>query len=163
MRVLKPGFDLNTFFDHVQRAERRALLLDYDGTLAPFRVERDQATPYPGIREILKVMLATGHTRLVLVSGRWTRDLIPLLGLERLPEIWGSHGWERLLPNGLEQSVELDQQATTGLSQAYQWAASLGLVERCERKPASLALHWRGLAPHDVDTIREHILERWSL
>ena len=31
-------------------APARVLLLDYDGPLAPFRLERDRATPYIGVR-----------------------------------------------------------------------------------------------------------------
>ena len=53
MQILKPGFDLERFFAALERAKTRALLLDYDGTLAPFRIERDQATPYPVVRELL--------------------------------------------------------------------------------------------------------------
>src|SRR5215472_16009868 len=95
MEILQPGFDLDRFFAGLGRARKRELLLDYDGTLAPFRVARDQATPYPGVREILGAMQRSGHTRLVVISGRAIADLEPLLGLDLPLELWGSHGWER--------------------------------------------------------------------
>jgi trehalose-6-phosphatase len=36
----------------------RLLMLDYDGTLAPFRKERDEALPYPGVDEALQTIVA---------------------------------------------------------------------------------------------------------
>lgn len=153
---------MGEFLDQVRMAEQRALLLDYDGTLAPFHVRRDQALPYPGVREIIGAMLRAGHTRLVVISGRWTQDLIPLLGLDQIPEIWGSHGWERLRPDGSYEPAELDERTLNALGQAYAWAGTQGLAERCERKPASLALHWRGLAPEAAADLREQALAAWS-
>ena len=49
MQALDPGFDIEHFFAGLAAATARALLLDYDGTLAPFRVERVQALPYLGV------------------------------------------------------------------------------------------------------------------
>jgi trehalose-phosphatase len=74
------------------------LLLDYDGTLAPFRVERDEAVPYAGVREAVRELLGAAHTRVVVVSGRTVTNLRPLLGVEPPPELWGTHGWERMEP-----------------------------------------------------------------
>ena len=57
METLTPATNLDTFFKRVQATRDRLLLLDYDGTLAPFVPERDRAVPYPGVRELLKKML----------------------------------------------------------------------------------------------------------
>ncbi len=143
------GSTLPDFFASVRAAGRRALLLDYDGTLAPFRVERDQAVPYPGVREALRAIIEARGTRVVVISGRAARELPPLLGLERPPEIWGTHGWERLMPDGTYEVASLAPEATSGLDAAWAGIVSRGWTEHAERKPASLALHWRGL-PSDV-------------
>ena len=45
---------LERFFERLPGAPARVLLLDYDGTLAPFRVERDEAVPYAGVREAVR-------------------------------------------------------------------------------------------------------------
>jgi trehalose-6-phosphatase len=45
---------LETFWQQLQTAPQKVLLLDYDGTLAPFHLERNKAFPYPGVREILE-------------------------------------------------------------------------------------------------------------
>ena len=85
----------------------RLLMLDYDGTLSPYHIERDKAVPYPGIREILAEALSSADCRTVIVSGRSIHDLLPLLGIEKGIEIWGCHGWERLSPTGDYTGPEL--------------------------------------------------------
>jgi trehalose-phosphatase len=162
MRILTPTTNLSRFFDDVQRADERALLLDYDGTLAPFRVQRDEAVPYPGVRQLLENILSDQRSRLIIISGRATSDLIPLLGLQRHPELWGSHGWERLLPDGRYELGDIGERATHGLAQARAVIESLGLADRCEHKPVSLALHWRGLDDATIETLRNTIMTYWT-
>ncbi len=91
---------LVSFWQKLPLAPEKVLLLDYDGTLAPFKVKRGEAVPYDGVQEILDNILAETGTRVILISGRMIDDLLPLLGLKIIPEIWGSHGFERLLPDG---------------------------------------------------------------
>src|SRR6185437_15422137 len=57
------------FFERLRQASSRVLLLDYDGTLAPFTPDREHAFPYPGIPELISRIVRAG-TRVVLVSGR---------------------------------------------------------------------------------------------
>mgnify|MGYP001553622600 CR=1 FL=1 len=45
---------LNDFFARLAAVPRAILMLDYDGTLAPFRENRFEAVPYPGVREVLE-------------------------------------------------------------------------------------------------------------
>jgi trehalose 6-phosphate phosphatase len=161
MQVLRPGFEIGQFMQQISNAPQRALLLDYDGTLAPFRVERDQAVPYPGVRGLLSAIIAAPRTRVVVISGRWTQDLLPLLPIEPRPEIWGSHGWERLHPDGTHEHATLDARAAQSLADAYAWAEAAGLQERCEQKPTSLAMHWRGLPQQRIDALREAVLAAW--
>jgi trehalose 6-phosphate phosphatase len=163
MQVVNLQVDIDSFFNSLRGARRRALLLDYDGTLAPFAIERNQAFPYTGVREVLDRILASGDTRLVVISGRWTRDLIPLLGLRRRSELWGSHGWERLFPDGHYESVEPDARALAGLIQANKWRERIAILGGCtEQKAASLALHWRGLTPEAIAQIHELVNEPWT-
>jgi trehalose-phosphatase len=163
MQILQPGFDLERFFVALGRAKTRALLLDYDGTLAPFQIERDRATPYPGVRKLLRAIQRAGHTRLVVVSGRALADLEPLLGLDPAPELWGAHGWERQLPGGARQLVALEPAAARGLEEAQALALASGLAERCERKPTSLALHWRGLPASEAEELRVWARRNWEM
>jgi len=162
VKTLGDGFDIERFFDSVANADQRALLLDYDGTLAPFKARRDEAVPYPGIRETLEEMIRDSSTRLVIISGRWMGDLIPLLGLKELPEIWGSHGRERLLPDRTYHVEKPDDRALKGIARAESWILEEKLSRYCERKHSSLALHLRGVEPSESRTVKEKILENWS-
>ena len=162
MKVLKSGFDLKDYFSRLAKAKKRALLLDYDGTLAPFRVERNQAYPYPGVTEILDELLEDGNCRVVIVSGRWIKDLIPLLNLKKMPEIWGSHGWERLMPDKSYTIHEMNEQYIKGLANADDWVVKEGFQDRCEQKPGCLALHWRGLDSGKIEDIRNKAMKYWA-
>lgn len=154
---------LENFFERLGHARDRVLLLDYDGTLAPFHVDRDAAVPYPGVREALRNIMET-NTRLVLISGRWIKDLIPLLALKHVPEIWGSHGWERVMPDGHYHIAQPDARALEGLAEADTWSEEIiALGGRIEQKPACLAIHWRGLDPKSVEQIRAKVIENWTL
>jgi len=157
MKFLKSDIDFDKFFHRLGRAKSRVLMLDYDGTLAPFRVARDKAFPYPGVRTALEAIQEVGTCRLVIVSGRAMDDLIPLIGLEKTPEIWGSHGWERMLTDGTRVAPELPRDAEQGLAEAIRWAEGAGLKDRLEPKPASVAIHWRGLGDDEIASIREQV------
>ena len=123
------------------------LLLDYDGTLAPFRDDRMQAVPWPGVRERLQLLSTLASVHLALVTGRSARELARLLSLERPVEIWGSHGREHLTADGEYTIAALPpaQQQALDLLQGAFTAAGFGAL--LERKPASLAAHWRTLEP----------------
>ena len=58
------------------------LLLDYDGTLAPFRVDRFLARPWAGVRELLTRIQQQGRTRMAIISGRSAHEIRPLLGID---------------------------------------------------------------------------------
>jgi len=164
MRALHEPTSLADFFRRLKTAPVRALLLDYDGTLAPFHIRPAEAKPYPGVREILDTIIDDGGTRVVMVSGRWTRDLVPLLGLRRLPEIWGSHGWEQLKPDGAYAIGRMNESALRQLVEADAWTGEIeALGGRCEMKPAALAIHWRGLGAESIAGIRELMYRNWRL
>jgi trehalose-phosphatase len=139
-----------------------ALLLDYDGTLAPFRIERQDAFPYPGVREALKSLLEAGRTRLVIVSGRTTGEVRALLGITPSPEIWGCHGWERRFPDGRLWRGELPPAGAEALTKAAVWARQHVPADRCEEKPFSIALHWRGLVSEEAVQLQRHAETAWT-
>lgn len=146
MQVLSPRVDWQGFLEGIARAPERVLMLDYDGTLAPFQVRPERAAPYAGVRETLEALTEAGGTRIVIVSGRPAAHLVPLLDLQHSPEIWGVHGWERLLPDGKLYTEEPSPAVKVSLEKAA--AATQDVIRkggRLERKLASIALHWRGL------------------
>lgn len=162
MKILSPDLDMESFFSQVAKARDRLLLLDYDGTLAPFRVERDQAFPYPGVIELLNDIRCSQASRVAIISGRAIQDLTPLLDIDPLPEIWGSHGWEHLSDNGKYMISSPDEPTKQALSQAKEYIESLDLTQYCEQKPVSIALHWRGLVTGVADSIKAQVKNRWK-
>ena len=156
-----PKLDLRDFFRDVAQAHQSALLLDYDGTLAPFRQNRHEALPYPGVTALLKEIMATGHTRVVLITGRCAYELIPLLDIFPHPEIWGTHGLERLHSDGSHEMQPLDSYTLDALAAADEWVHSLNLHHLAEHKPGSLAVHCRGLTEDEAREVRGKILLGW--
>lgn len=143
-------------------APQRVLVLDFDGTLSPFVPDPAQAAPYPGVRERLEALLARRCCRLVVVTGRECEVLRGLLGLSRPVEVWGSHGGERLLPDGRRESLPPDPAQAAGLARAEEAVRSLGLAESLERKPGCLAFHLRRLDPAAAGAAREQVAAAWA-
>ena len=163
MQILSPRIDWQGFLDGIPAAPERVLMLDYDGTLAPFHIRPERAVPYPGVREALESLVETGGTRIVIVSGRPASNLVPLLGLKRPPEIWGGHGWERLLPDGELRTQEPSPAVKVSLEKAA--AAAVDAVRaggRLECKQASVALHWRGLPALTAAKVQARCRAAWD-
>jgi trehalose-phosphatase len=141
----------------LRAAPRSVLMLDYDGTLAPFHVDRFAATPYPGVDERLVTLSTISQVRLVLVSGRSARELHDLLRPGIRAEIWGSHGWERLRSDGTYELFALSPVQRAALEQVGLEMSALGLSETLEVKPTSLAIHWRSFEPALQERIRSSV------
>ncbi len=152
---------MRDLFRDVAHARQAALLLDYDGTLAPFHRNRYMATPYPCISELLKDIMETGRTRLVVITGRRAQEVIPLLKLSPAPEVWGTHGLERLYTDGTYEPPEIDPYSSDALDAARVWAERFDLGDLVEKKPGSVAVHWRDLAEEKAAAIRNKVLMGW--
>jgi trehalose-phosphatase len=135
-------------------ASRSLLMLDYDGTLAPFQIDRFAATPYPGVEERLRTLSGLRRVRLVLVSGRSARELRDLLDPGVQTEIWGSHGREHLKSDGSYELFALDPVQQSALDRVKKEMSDLGFQETLEVKPSSVAIHWRSFRPAEQEQIR---------
>jgi trehalose 6-phosphate phosphatase len=162
MKILNPKIKLENFFVDLRRAPEKALLLDYDGTLAPFNEDIERAFPYPGVLNLLEKIIQIPNNRLVIISGRWTKDLIKFLDMKNLPEIWGSHGIERLKPDGTYELEDMEENALKGLTRADEWVEENELSEYSEAKPGCLAVHWRALDDKLTETIKVKIKPEWE-
>jgi len=132
------------FFRCFADEARPLLLLDYDGTLAPFRVDRFKARPWAGVPELLGRIQRQGMTRIAVVTGRPAVEIAPLLGLDPPLEVWGLHGAERLYPDG-RRELEAPPAATQAKLEELK-----GLLRRdalgglFEDKANGAVMHWRG-------------------
>lgn len=154
MTVLAHQDVCSHFLERIRRASERVLLLDYDGTLAPFTPDRMRAFPYREIPELISRIMSCG-TRVVLISGRPATELLFLSGLHPHPEIWGSHGLERLLPDGSYRLEPLPERQERALQVADRSLHAAGLASRIETKPGSIAVHWRGVSQEEIAGIEK--------
>jgi trehalose 6-phosphate synthase/trehalose 6-phosphate phosphatase len=135
---------LAKFFRAFEGGAHALLLLDYDGTLAAFRVNRFKARPWAGVRELLARIQRQGRTRMAVVTGRPASEIAPLLGLDPPLEVWGLHGAERLYPDGrreLEQAPPATRAKLEELKERLRRDALGGLFED---KANGAVMHWRG-------------------
>lgn len=142
------------------RCRRSLLVLDYDGTLAPFRAERMAATPTPALLPALGRLAIAPRVRLVVLSGRPLAELEQLLPFDPLPELWGVHGWEHRLPDGRRDDPPLHARLDAMFDSEWRHLADLGPA-RLERKVAALALHWRGVPAGAARELEERTTSRW--
>ena len=152
---------ITAFLSRLAKVRSSALLLDYDGTLAPFSFDPAQARPYPEIKEALSRIQRETDTRLVVVTGRRACDVLRLLKLSDI-EVWGCHGLERLRADGSLEIARIDARILVAIETVNKLIACEGLSSFAERKIASIAIHWRGR-----EAISQHVMRRmnhiWSM
>jgi trehalose-phosphatase len=144
---------MEEFFAMFAGRARPLLLLDYDGTLAPFRVDRFTARPWAGMRELLEQIQRQGQTRMAVITGRPAAEIAPMLGLASALEVWGLHGAERLYPDGrreLEQAPAATQAKLEELREHLRRDSLGGLFED---KANGVVMHWRGASRHKAEQI----------
>ena len=161
MKTLDSGTTYAPFLERLATAPERVLMLDYDGTLAPFVVDRELAFPYPGVPTVIGQIMQSG-TRVVLISGRSAREVAQLSCIAPQPEIWGCHGLERLHPNGSYELIPLPKEQREGLSEALTVLHNELPPDRVEAKPGSVAVHWRGLNPQKAEALRSLVQSVWA-
>ena len=133
------------FWKALSASRSSILMLDYDGTLAPFHQEKMKAFPYAGVGTRLEQIASLDRNRLILVTGRPVRELPLLLPVAARLEMWGSHGRERRMPDGSYKLYPLSlaqEQALAAIGAELQQAH---YAPSLEWKPTSLAIHWRSL------------------
>jgi trehalose 6-phosphate phosphatase len=153
---------LDAFLQQLKTAPSSALLLDYDGTLAPFHVDRNRAFPYPGVFSILEKIALSGRTKIIIISGRPIVELRALLAPMDNLEIWGTHGLERQLSNGSYSCVPINEEDAVALAEAHEWIVAAGLLSRAEIKLGGIAIHWRGLSRAEAKSVQSLTLDGWT-
>jgi len=161
MKTLDSATTYSPFLEQLLSAPERVLMLDYDGTLAPFVADRNLAFPYPGLPTLIGRIMQSG-TRVILISGRPAREVAQLSCIAPQPEIWGSHGLERLHSDGGYELIPLPREQREGLSEAITVLHTELSPDRVEVKPGSVAVHWRGLGDVMVEEIRGRVTSLWA-
>jgi trehalose 6-phosphate phosphatase len=156
-----PADGLVELWTLVRQAPSRLLLLDYDGTLAPFRTQREHALPLPHIPVLITQIAQLTDTFVAVVSGRPITDLLRLLG--QLPiTLVGEHGWEERPPRGPLVKHPLDPRTRDHLQQAASQASSRGWAGNLEMKRTSVVLHTRSLPPEQGRRMEAACAKLWT-
>jgi trehalose 6-phosphate synthase/phosphatase len=141
-----------------QAAARRALLLDYDGTLVPFAEDPKLARPDAELMDLLRGLAASDGNEVVIVSGRPRRDLEEWFGQLPLALI-AEHGvWLR--PRGGEwrmlKALRTEwKERVRPILQEYVDRLPGALLEE---KEFSLAWHYRRADPEQASRRSRELL-----
>ena len=151
------GLDLQ--LERLARVPTLLVASDYDGTLAPIVNDPSQASP---LRESMVALCALSelkNTHVAVISGRALSDLA---GLTRLPpgvHLVGSHGSE--FDVGFARSIaEQSRLLLATVGRELEEIASLHPGFHIERKPASIALHYRNAGDVDEAELIDRVVKR---
>lgn len=151
---------VSDFWNRVAHAPSVVLFLDFDGTLAPFHVDRMQAYPLPGAMDAVKSISTQPRTSVAIVSGRPISEIMTLIGDPEII-ISGAHGYELRTPDGGYQVIPLPAEQRLLLDSARETALRIFPAERVERKAASVAAHVRGLHPAAAGDMVARLEQHW--
>lgn len=157
----RESFPTAAFWRELSMAPHRLLGLDYDGTLAPFRMRRMEAIPLEGVPKLVEDLSRLPETTVAVVSGRPIGEILLLLG--GFPGfIAGSHGFELRSPGGKVETCPPAPRQDRGLVRAREAAVQMGFGERLETKIASVAFHTRGAAPEKARDMERLLYGAWT-
>jgi trehalose-phosphatase len=142
---VKLARELALLIEEIAEKPHAMLLLDFDGTLAPFRSRPELAGIDDSMRAILD-KLHRGRTRVALISGRGIEDLKRRVGLPHLSYsgVFGQElsepGWSAVHPH-----AKAARPALAGMLRELEelFAGLPGI--RLEDKRVGLALHYRAV------------------
>jgi len=150
---------LDGFFGGFDAEARAVLLLDYDGTLAPFRVNRFTSRPWAGVRELLAAIQRQGRTRMAVITGRPAAEIEPMLCLDPPLEVWGLHGAERLYPDGRRELEQAPAATQARLEELREFLRHDSLGGLFEDKANGVVMHWRGVSRRKAEQIERRTRE----
>lgn len=145
----------------VALARHRILMLDYDGTLAPFEVDRLAARPRPEALVWLRRLVDSRHTDLAIVSGRPMAELEALVGDLHVTLV-AEHGWERRASDGVVMRRVPSPDVAERLETAERRARASGWGDWLERKHAAVVLHTRALLPERAREVEDLCRAAWE-
>jgi len=120
-----------------------ALLLDFDGTLAPLADRPELANLTPKNRELLEQILSEPNTTLAVISGRQVDDVKAKMGFPQ-GIFAGNHGYEIHFPDGFIFTYQFTDETMEAFKKMV-W--DLNAISRdgawVEDKKFSLTFHYR--------------------
>jgi len=125
---------------------------DYDGTIAPIVDDPMTALPLRETSVALRGLAALAQTDVAVISGRSLRDLAALSRLPAEIHLVGSHGSEFDIDFALDLDPALQERRSRLLDALGRLVADHPTLS-LEKKPASVAVHYRALDDDESETI----------
>ncbi|CAG2058458.1 unnamed protein product [Timema podura] len=137
--------DFNDYLEkYVGNKHKLALLLDYDGTLAPLAHHPDLAVIPPETKNVLERLANFPDVYIAIISGRNVNNVKEMVGIEGITYA-GNHGLEILHPDGSKfvhpMPVEYENKVKTLLKDLQDKVCKQGAW--VENKGSLLTFHYR--------------------
>lgn len=142
---------------HYQKAQRRCLLLDYDGTLVSFARVPQEAVPGKDLEDLLFRLASDPKNHVVIISGRDAEVLEKWLG--HLPiTLVAEHGASLKMRNdNWQQTIPVSEQWKEEIRPIMQMFVSRCVGSFIEEKNNTIAWHYRNTT-HDLGFSRSREL-----
>jgi trehalose 6-phosphate phosphatase len=144
--------------DAIAGTPRLLIAADFDGTLAPIVARPDLASPAPGAMASLRLALALPQTAVAVLTGRGLADLRERMGPLEGAWLSGGHGAELSGPH-VEAPAHDASLLLESIAEPLRRLAPEGDGFLHERKPGSVAVHYRAVEPARAAAAVEAIVE----
>jgi trehalose 6-phosphate synthase/phosphatase len=148
--------------ERIRGAKRIVLLLDYDGTLVPFEVEPNAASPDRALRGLLEKLARRRGTEVHVVSGRTRQDLERWFDGIAIA-LHAEHGlWSRKPGTGWTRRFTASRSWKPAAREMLEGFARHVPGSFIEEKSAGLVWHYRAAEAPAVDLAKElrlHLIE----
>jgi trehalose 6-phosphate synthase/phosphatase len=136
----------NNILNQYKSAQKRLLLLDYDGTLTDFALLPEQAFPSNHLMALLKTLSEIKHNKLCIISGRKAEDLEKWFGQLNVILV-AEHGCTYKMPSSEEwlQMSNMDLAWKVKVKEILQKLVVRYPGSFIEDKIYSLAWHYRAI------------------
>ncbi|MEO8376757.1 MAG: trehalose-phosphatase [Candidatus Sumerlaeota bacterium] len=153
---------IDTFLQRLHKRRSGVLMLDYDGTIAPYHIDRMQAHPAPGVLDSLAAIQETGTTRIVFVTGRESSEILHFVPLPKPYEIWGCHGREFRSVEGVIESHGMTPELDEAINEGHRRASKIVGNDMAFRKVGAVAVYWRPFTSEQRNEMQLKLTDAWK-
>lgn len=137
---------MDMIIQRYEKAKRKLILLDYDGTLVPFFSDILQASPDAELKELLLALNQDPDCRVVIISGRNHKTLDNWLGGMEL-DLVAEHGaWVKRTGHDWQPMIDFTHEWKPVIRHVMELYADRTPGSSIEEKSFSLAWHYRNVS-----------------
>lgn len=141
-----------------RNARRKLILLDYDGTLVPFRCEPARALPDRELMQLLHRLSSSENVSLVIISGR-NRDFLQNNFVDLNATLFAEHGALYRI-NGMWDGIENDTSWKAEIMKFMKEISDITPGSEIEKKKNSLVWHYRKAESGHAENMATLLIEK---